>query len=176
MGWIDISRPLIEGMEQWPGDPPYRFERVVDGGISLTTVTLCAHTGTHVDAPLHYLVNERSADQLPLDAMIGPARVTGIEDWEPAARLLLRTHPGRREWTAAEATRAAGIGVRLAGIDSLSIGDADVHRILLAAGVVILEGLQLDGVEAGEYDLICLPLKIGGADGAPARAVIRPRA
>lgn len=174
-GWIDISQPLREGMPQWPGDPSFAFRREVIDGISLTTVTLCAHTGTHVDAPLHYLEGGAAVETLPLDAMIGPALVVDGDWVQPAERVLIRTRPGQDCIALEQAQQLIEAGVRLVGIDSLSIGDADVHRALLGAGVVILEGLDLRGVGPGEYDLVCLPMKLEGADGAPARVVVRSR-
>ncbi|MBL8213255.1 MAG: cyclase family protein [Bryobacterales bacterium] len=173
--WIDITQPLRVGMPQWPGDPPFTFQREVYEGVSLTTITMCAHTGTHVDAPLHYLDGGAAIDAMPLDALIGPARIVDSDWVEPAERVLIRTRPGQDEIAVEQALQLVDAGAKLVGIDSLSIGDAEVHQALLAAGVVILEGLDLRGVEPGEYDLVCLPLKLEGADGAPARVVVRPR-
>ena len=173
--WIDITQPLRVGMAQWPGDPPFTFQREVYEGVSLTTITMCAHTGTHVDAPLHYLDGGAAIDAMPLDALIGPARIVDSDWVEPAERVLIRTRPGQDEIAVEQALQLVDAGAKLVGIDSLSIGDAEVHQALLAAGVVILEGLDLRGVEPGEYDLVCLPLKLEGADGAPARVVVRPR-
>jgi arylformamidase len=173
--WIDISRPLESGMPQWPGDPPFTFGRTVDDGVSLTMLSLCAHTGTHVDAPLHYLEGGAAVESLALDALIGPATLCEIDALRPAERLLLRTRDGCDAISVEQAEALVDARCRLVGIDSLSIGDADVHRTLLRAGVVILEGLDLSKAEPGSYDLVCLPIKVIGADGAPARAVIRPR-
>jgi len=206
--WIDITRPLASGMAVWPGDPPARVERVAaiaDGGpFNLSAVSMCLHTGTHVDAPLHFLDGEPSVAEMPLDALVGPARVVGIRD--PKAirarelaplrlrrgeRVLFKTRGSARRWQAAEfstdyvyvAADAAALlverGVRAVGIDYLSIGAPseegyEVHRILLRAGVWIVEGLDLSAVSPGRYELICLPLKVPGADGAPARAILRP--
>ncbi len=174
-GWIDITQPLRVGMPQWPGDPPFTFQREVYEGVSLTTITMCAHTGTHVDAPLHYLEGGTAMDGMPLGALIGPARVVDSDWVEPAARVLIRTRPGQDEIALDQALQLVDAGTKLVGIDSLSIGDAEVHKTLLQAGIVILEGLDLRSVEPGEYDLVCLPLKLEGADGAPARAVLKPR-
>jgi len=163
--WIDISRPLETGMPQWPGDPPFTFRRDVDdGGVSLTTLSLCAHTGTHVDAPLHYLEGAAAVETLSLDAIIGPATLCEIDALQPAERLLLRTRAACDAITVEQAETLAAAHCLLVGIDSLSIGDADVHRTL-----------DLSKAEPGSYDLVCLPIKVIGADGAPARAVIRPR-
>jgi arylformamidase len=207
--WIDISVPLRSGMAVWPGDPPVRIERITaiaSGAVTnLSAVSMCLHTGTHVDAPLHFLDGGRSVAEMPLDALVGPARVIGIRDpkairacelWplgiRHGERILFKTRGSRRRWQAAEfrqdyvclAPDAAGFlaerGVRAVGIDYLSIGAPgeegyEVHRTLLRAGVWIIEGLDLSPVPAGRYDLICLPLKAPGADGAPARAILRTR-
>jgi len=205
--WIDISRPLVSGMAVWPGDPAVRVERVsaIASGepFNLSAVSMCLHTGTHVDAPLHFLEGGPSVAEMPLDALVGPARVIGIRDprairaheLEPlrlrrGERVLFKTRGSARRWRAPEfatdyvyvAPDAAALlverGVRAVGIDYLSIGAPnqegyDVHRTLLRAGVWIVEGLDLSEVSPGRYELICLPLKVPGADGAPARALLR---
>lgn len=176
--WFDISRPLRKGMPQWPGDP--LFDSWLSAALArgdeanVTTVTLCAHTGTHVDAPLHYLPGAAAVETLPLDVLIGPATVASLPDLPAADRLLLQVHtPGEDALTPEQAQTLLNTGVKLLGVDRLSVGDAGVHRLLLQAGVVIVEGLDLSAVEPGEYDFICLPIKLESADGAPARAVLR---
>lgn len=176
--WLDISRPLRKGMAQWPGDPPFdswlsaSLERGDEANV--TTVTLCAHTGTHVDAPLHYLPGAAAVEALPLDALIGPATVASLPDLPAAERLLIRAiTPDEDALTPEQVRTLLNTDVRLVGVDRLSAGNAEVHRLLLQAGVVIVEGLDLSGVEPGEYDFICLPIRLDSADGAPARAVIR---
>jgi arylformamidase len=192
--WIDIGIPLRAGMPQWPGDPAlktWKAASIEREGANVTALSLCAHTGTHVDAPLHYFEDGMSVDRIPLGALIGPARVVELDgDFQGAERVLFKTRNSLRQWwldpftpgfdniTPEHARCLTGAGVRLAGIDSLSIGadseeGAETHRILLKAGVVILEGLNLCDVSVGEYELICLPLKLEGADGAPARALLR---
>lgn len=208
MDWIDVSVSLRDGMVVYEGDPPARIERVsqiADGDMAnITRLDMGAHTGTHVDAPVHFLPDGAGVDRLPLDVLIGPAVVadlTGLAgDVDAAAltrldlpagteRLLLKT-PNSRLWGRDEFSHEfAGVaddaarelvarGVRLVGIDYLSIapsGDpAPTHRTLLGAGVVVVEGLDLRAVEPGPYQLVCLPLRIAGADGAPARALLRP--
>jgi len=204
--WIDISLPLHDGMVHWPGDAP--FERVktlalADGdACNLSEIRCSAHTGTHMDAPLHFLQNGGSIDSLPLDATVGLARVIEIRDprlirieeleaHHPRLgdRLLFKT-ANSRLWSTPEfqndyvsippetARFLAGIGVRTVGVDYLSVGHGEgggaaTHRILLEAGIWIVEGLNLAAVAPGEYELICLPLKIAGGDGAPARAILR---
>jgi arylformamidase len=195
---IDISVPVRPGMIIYPGDPTVSLERVMsiaDGGMcNLSRLELGVHTGTHVDAPVHFIDGAPAAESLPLDVLIGPARVvdlTGAERLDAAAldglelgeRILLKTrnselwaqdsfsedHVGLTE-SGAKALVAGG--VRLVGIDYLTIGDEDAHHVLLGAGVVAVESLDLRGAEPGEYELICAPLKLVGSDGAPARALL----
>ncbi len=205
--WIDISRPLVSGMVVWPGDPPVRVERIAaifDGAAyNLSAISMCLHTGTHVDAPLHFLDGGASVAEMPLDALVGPARVVGIRDpkairareLEPlrlrrGERVLFRTRASAQRWRATEfrqdyvyvapdaATLLVERGVRAVGIDYLSIGapggeGEQVHRTLLGAGIWIIEGLDLSAAPPGKYELVCLPLRVPGADGAPARAMLR---
>jgi arylformamidase len=196
---IDISVPIRPGMPTYPGDPTVTLERVkalADGdGVNLSRVDLGAHTGTHVDAPLHFIDGAEATETLPLDALVGPARVLDLtaakqldaaafDGVELAERVLLKTSNSElwaRGTFVEDALQLDGGaaqvlvdgGVRLVGIDYLSIGDHDAHRVLLGAGVVPVEGLDLRGVEPGDYDLICAPLKLVGSDGAPARVLLR---
>jgi arylformamidase len=198
--WIDISTPLRAGMPVWPGDPPLRLERLAAIGsgdaCNLTAISACLHTGTHVDAPLHYLEGGAGIERMPLDATTGAARVIEIRGRRAIGPAELAPHCIRRgervlfKTVSARARRGclgrdaaeylAARGVRAVGIDALSIGAPDeegdeVHRILLSAGVWIVEGLELARVRAGRYELVCLPLNIPGADGAFARAMLRAR-
>lgn len=210
MSWIDVTLPIEEGMVTYEGDPaPYlfRYATAVPGVPSSYNATLLAfgsHTGTHVDAPRHFVPDGATVDLLDPALLCGPAVVADLRggpraiDAEALAavgldgveRLLLRTDNGElvgRPFTAdyahlcldaARMLRRAG--VRLVGIDHLSVeaaGSTDlaVHHALLDGPdpVVIVEGLDLRGVEAGRYELVVLPLKIAGCDGAPARALLR---
>lgn len=171
---------------------------------NVSSIAIGSHTGTHMDPPLHYIAGGATLDAMPLDTTIGPARVIEIVDLESAKpdelerynivageRILLKTRNSSRVWKTDEfledfvyislegAQYLAAREVRLVGVDYLSVGGyrADgeaIHRALLSAGVWIVEGLNLADVEAGAYDLVCLPIKIQQADGAPARAAIRP--
>jgi arylformamidase len=179
--WIDISVPLREGIEVWRGDPPFRLATVAalarGDPSNVTAVSMCLHTGTHIDAPRHYIEGGAAVDAMPPEAAIGPARVAGIAGLLPARRgerLLLKCG-GSAALSEDAARRLAAAGVRLVGIDALTIGSDAVHRILLEGGVWILEGLDLARVSPGRYDLVCLPLRIAGVEGAPARAVVRRR-
>ncbi len=173
------------------------------GACNLTLLAMPAHCGTHVDAPAHYLPGGAGVDKMPPGALIGPCRVIEIRGRvsvnpeelrrhriRRGERLLLKTRGAARYWrtdsfiedfvyVSKEAARfLAGRGVLAVGVDYLSVGGykhdlADTHRILLEAGVWIIEGLNLSKVKPGRYELACLPLRIEGADGAPARALLR---
>jgi len=195
-------------MVQWPGDPKLRVERIRDmanGEIcNVSTLSMCVHTGTHMDAPLHFIADARSMEKMPLDATIGPARVIESKDREsikaeelrphkikPGERILFKTRNSRTSWNSdlfdedfvyisQEAARyLARRRIRSVGVDYLSVGgfkrDAvETHRALLGAGIWIIEGLNLARIKPGRYELACLPLKVLGVEGAPARAVFRP--
>jgi arylformamidase len=162
-----------------------------------------AHIGTHMDAPRHFLADGHGMETMPIDATIGPARVIAIRDPEiipvqelelhhlvKGERVLFKTANSAEHWKThtfqekfvyipeATAHYLAACGVRTIGVDYLSVGgyekdSSETHRALLAAGIWLIEGLNLEHVEPGDYELICLPLKMVGSDGAPARAVLR---
>ncbi len=203
----DISLTITPALPVWSGDPPVRLSQpshLERGDIcTITRLDISAHTGTHLDAPAHFIRGGSTVETLDLDTLIGPALVVDARGYGhltaeafdalaiPAGvqRLLLRTDnslhwqrgetafvedfiaidPGGAAWLVAH-------GVRLVGIDYLSVGSFDngvpTHEILLGAGVIAVEGLDLSAIEPGEYQLICLPIKLGGADGAPCRAVL----
>ena len=195
---IDISLSIGAGQTVWPGDPPVLVEpvsRVEAGDVAaVSRLTLGTHTGTHVDPPAHFLAGGATVDELPLDVLVGPAVVADLTGGAPidaarlealrlpagTVRLLLKTQ-GTASTGALTPDGAAWLveqGVRLVGVDTLSIepatDDYPVHRCLLGAGVIIVEGLDLSGAAPGGYRLVCLPLRIAGGDGAPARAVLLP--
>lgn len=187
---IDISQPLGPATPVYPGDPPVEVTALshADGveGFALARLALGTHTGTHVDPPAHVLPGGATVDALPLHSLIGPALLRDVALARPVTaadlprtsrripRLLLRT--GGMPLTEDAARALVARGVRLVGVDGLSVAPmeapAPVHRVLLAAGVVIVEGLALAGVAPGRYTLVCLPLRLVGGDGAPARAVL----
>jgi len=170
---------------------------------NVTVLRMSAHTATHMDAPRHFINTGASIDQTPLDAMIGPARVVEILDstairraelemlnLQRGERLLFKTRNSGHSWQLSEfdkdfvyisdegARYLVEQGVRTVGVDYLSIGGfyhdtVETHVTILGAGITVIEGLDLSEVEPGDYELICLPLKIAGADGAPARVVLR---
>ena len=208
MEWIDISVPLKTGMVHWPGDPKVSIKRVRDAekGDRNTLSEMCmgAHSGTHMDAPLHFVRGGAGIDRFPLDIAIGRAKVIEIGDVESikteelerhdirrGERILFKTKNSSHVWQSDEfvedfvhisieaAVFLAERGVGLIGVDYLSVGGykrdgSEVHQTLLGAGIWLIEGLDLFKVSAGEYELVCLPLKIVDGDGAPARAVVRP--
>ncbi|MCC7500116.1 MAG: cyclase family protein [Bryobacterales bacterium] len=176
MNWIDISTPIENGMTHWPGDPEVRVEPVssIANGdeYNVTALAMCAHTGTHVDAPLHVFEDAGSVDQIPLDGLMGPAVVldgTELTGAEGAKSLLFKCG----ELTLETAEEIVKHNPKMVGIASMSIGSVEVHRTLLAAGIWIVEGLDLTGITSGRYYFLCLPLKLAGAEGAPARALLR---
>lgn len=194
-------------MVRWPGDAPFELKQtdsIARGAeANVSEMRASVHSGTHIDAPLHYFEGGASIDRMPIPATCGRARVIEIRDPEliraeeleshhisKHERVLFKTASSGRCWKAAEfqtkfvylpkaaAGYLAACGVQAVGIDYLSIGGAEAdcsetHRILLAAGIWIIEGLQLALIEPGEYELLCLPLKIVGSEAAPARAVLR---
>lgn len=206
-GWIDISVPIRSGMVHWPDDPEVEIERVADMAegyaINLSQISMSAHTGTHIDAPVHVVADGLPIDQMPLTAMVGPARVIEIahrqriepqelldKDIRAGQRILFKTINSQRCWASnrfvedyvglspAAAEYLVTRHVQTLGIDYLSIGPygpdgEETHQILLHAGVWIIEGLDLSPIGTGEYEMICLPLKLIGAEGSPARAILR---
>ena len=207
-GWIDVSVPLRSGMVHWPDNPPVSIERMLDierGDVAnVSKLSLGAHSGTHIDAPLHFFRTGNGLDAMPLTATIGRARVIEIRDPESikpvelrpyqiqrGERVLFKTRNSTRCWhtddfvedfvyISQEAARYLVVQqVQTIGVDYLSVGGfftdgVETHHALLEAGIWIIEGLNLSGIEPGIYELICLPLKIEDADGAPARAILRP--
>jgi len=206
--WIDVSVPLYTGMAHWPDNPPVEIERVMSiergDAANVSKLSFGAHTGTHMDAPLHFLRDGISIDQMPLSATMGRARVIEISDPEsvkPAElepygiqlgeRVLFKTRNSQHCWhtdtfvkdfvyiSREAAVYLAKLQVQTVGVDYLSVGGffkdgAETHHALLGAGIWIIEGLNLSQVQTGDYDLLCLPLKLRGSEGAPARAVLRP--
>jgi arylformamidase len=211
--WIDVTATLEPATTPvYEGDAPMKFEFLKDmrkgDAFTLSVLSLGAHSGTHIDAPMHFVAGGASIDQVPLEPLIGPARVIDIPDsvqaidgaeldrhaWRGAERVIFRTRSSQRGWMSSPtfhrdfayiapdaAQRLADAGVQLVGIDYISAEQfgapaPTTHRTLLGKGIPIVEGLALGGVRAGEYDLIVLPMKVAGHEGAPARAILRKRA
>ena len=204
----DISVPLRSGGVVYPGNPPISItaqQAISQGaGANVSRLDLGSHSGTHVDAPKHFFDDGAGVDALPLDVLMGPARLIAFSDdvrsvgeahlrtfdLGGVTRLLMRTR--NSAWLASGATEfhpdytylapdgaayLVTLGIKLVGVDYLSVeqfhsGHHRTHRTLLERGVVIVEGLVLTEPAAGDYELRCLPLKLAGLDGAPARAVL----
>ena len=204
----DVTVPIRSGMPIYEGDPPVKIEAASSlasgDSANVSFLHFGAHTGTHVDAPAHFIEGAAKIDSLSLDILIGPVRVIHVAedrteidseflsscDLENVERIIFRTRNSgfwlsgfRKDFThllPEAAEMLVNRGVKLVGIDYLSIekfhsGHHRTHIALLSRGVVIVEGLNLSDVPAGDYELICLPLKIaeGAGDGAPARVVLR---
>jgi arylformamidase len=212
-GWIDATATLDPATTPiYAGDAPLKFEFLKDmrkgDGFTLSAYSMGAHSGTHIDAPMHFVRDGASIEQLSLASLIGPARVIDIPDevqsinaaelnrheWRGAPRVIFRTRSSLRGWMASStfhrdfayiapdaAQLLADAGVQLVGVDYISAEQFGApaprtHQILLGKGIPIVEGLALGTVHAGDYDLIVLPIKVAGHEGAPARAILRARA
>jgi len=205
---FDITIPISPEIPVWPGDPAVVLEKVssMDAGDhdNVSRLACGVHTGTHVDAPHHFLNDHRTVEMLSLDVLIGPTEVIQIsEDVDlitadiletatfPAMteRLLIKTRNSRlwesnknefaKDFVGISVDGAEWLvrrGVKLIGIDYLSVApykqSIPTHRALLKPGIIILEGVDLHTVTPGHYMLYCLPLKLVGSDGAPARAIL----
>lgn len=202
----DISLPVKNGGVVYPGNPEIHIEPQQDmskgDSSNVSLLSLGSHTCTHVDAPLHMIPGGAGVDKLPFDALIGPAILCRFgDDVMAVTEALLRTQPLQGHERVLLKTRNSGfirdhhfhrdytylapdgaeylasLGVRLVGIDYLSIeefhsGHHRTHTTLLGRGIVIVEGLDLSGPAPGTYQLTCLPVLLAGIDGAPARAVL----
>ena len=187
---IDISQEVF-GCAVYPGDPaPVRsvMAKISDGApCNLTAFSMCAHNGTHVDAPFHFLRDGKTIDEVPLERFTGDcflARHEGDVTAADAENILRRAAQagaperiliaGKATVTEDAARVFAGAGILLIGNESQTVGPEDapmqVHLILLGAEVVLLEGVVLKGIPEGKYFLNAAPLNLGGADGAPCRA------
>jgi arylformamidase len=196
---LDLTRPLGESVPVYPGDPGPVFQQVNRDGYTCTHLQLTTHTGTHLDAPSHYLAGGTTVDRIPLQKLVGKARVLDMKDAGDsitAASLAGKLHGGKRVLIRTSASGAgsfgpefphlapdaarllAGAGTIVVGIDSPSIeapgGDGSVHRELLGSGIAILELLDLSGVAEGNYFMVALPLRLEGLDGSPARVILLP--
>ncbi|GFO53065.1 cyclase [Geomonas sp. Red276] len=201
----DITIPLSDELPVYPGDSPVviaPWASIADGdSANIARITICSHSGTHIDSPRHFVEGGLTVDQIPVERLLGKAKVVEIADVAEIGRqelerlpvrgverLLLKTanaglwkESGFKDSFVALARDGADylveIGVKLIGIDYLSIersdGDGGVHRALLEHDVLIVEGLNLVDVPPGDYELICLPLKVKDGDGAPVRAILR---
>jgi arylformamidase len=206
MKLIDVTVPLDHTLATYPNNTPFTLEaikRIARGESSnVSTLHMSAHTGTHVDSPRHFFDDGVGTEALPLEMLIGRARVieitsrTGIAaedlikiDLSEDVRLLIKTHNSRL-WSSPDfhpdyigvtesgAKHLISRGIKVLGVDYLSVEvfrtpGAPAHHALLGAGVIVIEGLNLADVDPGVYEMFCLPLRIVGSDGAPARVVLR---
>ncbi|GAA0793898.1 cyclase family protein [Faecalicatena orotica] len=187
MELFDITRELFSS-RVYPGDPAPEYDRIMEvkngDACNLTYLKMCAHNGTHMDAPRHFLDEGKSIDELPLEQVMGACHVLrydGELDGE-TAKMLISGRGKKILWKgdvvfSEDAAGAfAEAGLELVGVESQTVGPVDdtegVHKILLGAGMAILEGLDLEEVEEGAYFLCAQPLKLAGCDGAPCRAVL----
>jgi arylformamidase len=203
----DVSVPIRNDMPVWPSDPPVTLtpsshpSKTGSHTVRLTSINMGSHTGTHIDAPYHFVDGGKALHEIPLDAFVGAATVFEIPNvhaisrsnletlsWAGVERVLFKTDnsakwadPGFHEdFVALEPDAAEFIverGIRLVGIDYLSIDpfgsvEHPSHFILLKKNVVIVEGLDLRRVAAGRYHVVALPLNLHGADGAPTRVIL----
>jgi arylformamidase len=210
--WIDVTATLDPAKTPvYEGDAPMKFDFLKDmrrgDAFTLSVYSLGAHSGTHIDAPMHFIANGAPIDQVALDRLMGEARVIDIpdsvpaidatelnrHDWKSAKRVMFRTRSTLRGWMdsvqfhrdfayiAPDAAQLlADAGVVLVGVDYISAEQFGApaprtHQILLGRGIPIVEGLDLRSVQRGDYDVIVLPLKVAGHEGAPARAIFRRR-
>lgn len=201
----DISAPVQTGTPVFPGDTPYQQQWATTLGpgcpVSVSTLTLSPHVGTHADAPLHYDAQGASTGELDLTPYLGPCRVIHaigagpLVQWSHLAhaldrlpaRVLVRTYtrmpvdrwdPHLTAFAPQTIERLAALGVLLVGIDTASIDPADSktldsHQVIRRLNLRVLENLVLDEVPEGDYELIALPLKLMAADASPVRAVLR---
>jgi arylformamidase len=204
----DVTLTITPTMTTWPGDPIVILERMkkIEEGANanVSHLDLGVHTGTHVDAPYHFLMEGAGIDTLPLDVLVGPVQVVELGDdigvidakvvekagiVKGTCRVVFKTH-NSTYWaqhttefqptfvgvSVDGAEALVKLGIKLVGIDYLSVApykkSRPTHEVLLKASMVIVEGMDLSAVSAGLYQLYCLPLKLGGADGAPARVIM----
>ena len=207
----DISVGISPEMPTWPDDPPVILTKLAEiqngADANITAIEMSVHSGTHIDAPKHFIDDGIAADEIPFEKLMGEVVVMEMSDAASVISAeILKTHPdnsrlqtaskvlfktinsGTWQSSSAEfqkdyvginksgAKYLAGLNLDLIGIDYLSIAPYDdtvqPHTILLSKGIILLEGINLSRVPSGIYQLCCLPLKIIGCEGAPARAIL----
>ena len=188
----DISQEFFS-CKVYPGDPEPKSESLcsMENGdaYNLSAFSMCAHNGTHLDAPLHFIKNGRSVSEIPVQTFVGDAYVIHINGCigQAEAKSILKKATslgageriligGQATVTQSGAEVFAGAKILLLGNESQTVGPEDapmeVHKTLLRANVVLLEGIRLDGVSEGKYILCAAPLNLGGLEGAPCRAIL----
>lgn len=202
---IDITRRISNASPNWPGDTPVEYRQtssILEGSsVNVALVSFSTHTGTHVDAPWHYLETGLKLHEIRLETWVGPCVVVDVAGAEILKAALLEGvdltgvskvlfHTGQpniwldfpRDWAVIDPDLPpylAAHGVTLLGTDApsadtLTSKDLPGHAALALSNVCIVESLALSGVPAGRYRLVCLPLNLEGADGAPARVILEP--
>ena len=214
-GWTDVTYPIFENMTGWPGQPSTQLETLscmhCGDSAQVSVLHMSVHSGSHMDAPNHFLAEGIDISRSPFEVGLGPVRIAALtpeaevnpEDirayeartrpLETGERLILRTpNSDKGLWLQQEfnvdyhaigpaaADYIARKKLALIGVDYLSVGpfhegNPQTHRTLLGAKVWIIEGVDLRRVEEGDYEMICLPLRIVGADASPIRILIRKR-
>jgi arylformamidase len=201
----DVTVPLSKDLVVYPGDPHVKINRRTkvndhDEKYNLSRYSFSSHAGTHVDPPFHLIEDGLTVDKLPLELLMGRARVVEVTapvidetvleefDFTANSRVLFKTRNSylwsqktfNKDYvyiTPGAARSLVNNGIKVVGIDYLSVdkfeAEPETHRTLLSAGAIIIEGLDLREVEPGDYEMICLPLKVKDGDGAPARVVLR---
>ena len=212
-GWTDVTYPIFEDMTGWPGQPSTQLETLscIHCGDSamVSVLHMSLHSGTHMDAPSHFLAQGIDISQAPFTVGMGPVRIAEVtpkaevtpadleayeqrtRPLEAGERLILRTpnsdranwlqEPFNKDYHAIGPEAAHWIGkkkLQLIGVDYLSVGpfhsgNPQTHRALMGARVWIIEGVDLRRIEEGDYEMICLPLRIAGGDASPIRILIR---
>jgi arylformamidase len=208
MHTYDVTLTISPDMPVWPGDPSVDLKlvkKIADGAnANVSHINMGVHTGTHVDAPFHFLDGGKTIEELPLSILVGRAYVLHLPNSvrmitpeilqnanipPRTRRVLLRTRnstlwgkknlPFQEDFVAIDEEASEYLvkrGVKLVGVDYLSVApfknSGPTHRALLSAGIVIVEGLDLSKVSQGRYNFHCLPLKLAGSDGAPARVIL----
>lgn len=205
--WIDITMHVTSRMVCWPGDDPVMITRqqsIGENGASanVTHLSMSAHTGTHIDAPLHFFKQGKDVTEIDFDTLIGPVKLIAVTNpqnislaeikeypIESGDRIIIKTKNSDADWSRKPfmtgyvylSTPAARWlverGIKTIGVDYLSVAGMDngteVHQLLLGAGITVIEGLKLEGIAPGQYEMMALPMKIKNSDGAPARVLIR---
>lgn len=166
----DVSVPLYPGMPVYPGDPEFEREEIPAGDAKISRLGLSTHTGTHIDAPSHYLDGASGIDEIPLERLIGRVEVSEFPDFSGTVPAVF--FKSAKAFPLDLAKRLCNAEIRVVGCDADSVGDTAVHTLLLKHNIAIIENLALDSVPCGEYSMIALPLNIRFADAAPARVVL----
>ena len=175
----DVTRTLKPGMYVYMGDPAFTVTTMRSGESYISAISLGTHTGTHIDAPAHYFPEESGVDMLPLPKLLTTAELLSFGGLisETTSAVMFRSgyHEGDTGYPELSEEEAAALvlaNIEVVGCDTPSIGSDKVHRTLLEAGVIVIELLDFSDVVDGVYRMVALPLKIAGADAAPARVVL----